>query len=93
MNNSKFKVMTEKHIAELDKLVTEGHGEAMFAFGLECAETGVEAYERGQKFGQLLVVATVVLGAGAIYVGKKVYQKLKRKNPELCDPDITDTEE
>ena len=43
----KGKVMTEEHMQEIQKLYDNGYGEALNAFGLECAETACKSYAKG----------------------------------------------
>lgn len=87
MKDWKFKYMNSLQIAEVDKLINEGHGDALLAYGLECGNAGVKGYKRG-------CVLSVLLGIGlgaACYAVKKigneiiqrqVDQKMKEKKAE-----------
>ena len=79
MKEWKFEVMSEKHIAEINKLWDEGYDESLLAFALESANAAVKGYERGRKIAKLMVVGGVVVTVGAVYIGKKVYRELKER--------------
>lgn len=70
----KMKYMNETQIAEIEALWPD-HGEAIYAYAMDC----IRANNIGMAEGSLLVVAVVGIGAGATYLGKKIYHKLKKK--------------
>ena len=43
----KHEFMTEGHMQEIQELYTNGHGEALDAFGLECAKKACESFSEG----------------------------------------------
>jgi hypothetical protein len=76
----KMKHMNETQLAEIEALWPE-HGEAIYAYAKDC----VRAYKIGEAEGSLLVVAAFGIGAGAVYLGKKIYRKLKKEEKKPWD--------
>lgn len=81
MKGIDYKYMSVAQQAEIDALWPE-HGEAITAYVKDC----VCGYNIGRRTGSLLSVATVGIGAGAVYIGKKVYHKLKEKKEPTEKP-------
>ena len=84
-----YKFMNETHVAEIEELWKD-HGEALAAFSLECCnswnEGWYEGFTRGVIKQTLLTTAGIGVIAGGIYLGKKVYHKLKEEKKPTEKP-------
>lgn len=75
----KIKFMDENMITEVDELLDGEHKEALTAFAFECGNAGVEGYKQGCVENGLMLAGGTLLIAGAVYVGKKIVDKYKKK--------------
>lgn len=93
MKGNKYKFMTEAQLDEINELINNGHGDALWAFGQECADSYFNGYKSGRMQCYLIVLAGISVGVGAVYLGKKVYHKLKKEEPKPWDKPGRDWEE
>lgn len=85
MKNYEIQIMNEAQVTEIEGLWKD-HGDALWAFGMECGNAGVAGYKRGCATRNLLIAGVVVVGAGAAYLGNKIAQKrIEKKRQEEFD--------
>lgn len=70
MRKYKYVYLNDEYTKEIEDLAKDGHGNAIAAFGLECANATLE----GRKMGELYTVLGVVAGAAAGYLGGKIFK-------------------
>lgn len=75
MKEYKCKVMSEAMIKEIQELWDNGHAEAIAAYGRECANAGVEGYQRGYAIGRAIVLVSIGLGVATGYAILKIREK------------------
>jgi hypothetical protein len=75
MKNYKYKYMNETMIAEIDELWNNGHKNALYAYGMECANAGITGYKRGYAIGSALVLGAAGVTMAAVYAVVKIKEK------------------
>ena len=82
--------MTEGHMQEIQELYANGHGEALNAFGLECAKTACESFSEGfcksyTRAYDRSVLKGAAVTATAFLVIRVIVHKVKQKSEDQKD--------
>lgn len=78
MKKYEIQIMNESQLTEVDELMKD-HGEALWAFGLECGNAAVAGFKRGRATRNLLIAGVIVVGAGIGCLGAEIARKREEK--------------
>ena len=82
--------MTKEHMQEIQELYANGHGEALNAFGLECAKKACESFSEGfcksyTRAYDRNVLKGAAVTATAFLVIRAIVHKVKQKSENQKD--------
>ena len=86
----KHEFMTKGHMQEIQELYANGHGEALNAFGLECAKKACESFSEGfcksytRAYDRNVLKGAAVTAAAFLVIRAIVY-KVKQKSEDQKD--------
>ena len=86
----KHEFMTKGQMQEIQELYTNGHGEALNAFGLECAKKACESFSEGfcksyTRAYDRNVLKGAAVTAAAFLVIRAIVHKVKQKSEDQKD--------
>lgn len=87
----KHEFMTEGHMQEIQELYANGHGEALNAFGLECAKTACESFSEGfcksytRAYDRNVLKGAAVTAAAFLVIRAIVYKVKQKKSEDQKD--------
>lgn len=86
----KHEFMTKGHMQEIQELYANGHGEALNAFGLECAKKACESFSEGfcksyTRAYDRNVLKGAAMTAAAFLVIRAIVYKVKQKSKDQKD--------
>ena len=86
----KHEFMTKGQMQEIQELYANGHGEALNAFGLECAKKACESFSEGfcksyTRAYDRNVLTCAAVTAAAFLVFRAIVHKVKQKSEDQKD--------